>query len=101
MIGWMGTGDRYDFLLAYNREYKFTHTEGGEGSTSTVRPSSTISLSSDRPLSANMFERDMSRHPWALKQMFRNRPPAAQTKLDELSLVLEWQECEPVDQNTQ
>jgi hypothetical protein len=44
-----------------------------------------------------MFEQDISRHPWALKQMFRNRLSPTQTKLDELSLVLEWQECEPVD----
>jgi hypothetical protein len=83
-------------LLAW-RGYQSKHNQGGEGSTSTVCPDSTVSMSSDHPVSANMFDQDISRHPWALKQMFRNRPSATNPNLDELSLLLEWQECEPVD----
>jgi hypothetical protein len=55
-------------------------------------------MSSDHPVSANRFEEDISKHPWALKKMFRNRPPLPnRLTLDELSVVLEWQECQPMD----
>ncbi|KAG8811147.1 hypothetical protein FRC18_003650 [Serendipita sp. 400] len=45
----------------------------------------------------NNYEPDMTKHPWALKMIYRNMVgrPGSDLKLEGMSLVLEWQECEP------
>jgi hypothetical protein len=45
----------------------------------------------------NAYDPDMTRHPWALHKLFRISHPGRQNVIEGVTMILQWQETEPVD----
>jgi hypothetical protein len=46
----------------------------------------------------NAYDPDVTRHPWALHRLFKvtNSHPAKQNTIEGITMILQWQETEPV-----
>jgi len=44
----------------------------------------------------NAFDPDMTRHPWALHRLFKVNHPGRQNVIEGVTMILQWQEVEPV-----
>ncbi|KAG8821523.1 hypothetical protein FRC17_009791 [Serendipita sp. 399] len=75
-----------------------------KGSTDEVEFGSGASnLPSDIPPRINNYEADMTKHPWALKTIYRTmitKSGSSKSQLEGVSLLVEWQECEPASIDT-
>jgi hypothetical protein len=45
----------------------------------------------------NVYDPDMTRHPWALHKLFKVNHPGRQNIIDGVTMILQWQEVKPVD----
>ena len=44
----------------------------------------------------NAYDPDITRHPWALHRLIKVNPPGRQNAIEGVTLIMQWQEVEPV-----